>query len=388
MEENEKGLWPKGVDLECLGGNCPVQGEGSWRGRSIYFRARADAWALSVGASGKAMARGAGAARCNAGWMGRIEAQERMRAHLWSWSAQDRGLEDGSARGCLHAGITRLDADVVASALAQGADAGASLESGGPTPLTMALAMACDESRRCGDVGKEAGSMWSGSVHDDGRDARRLDVVKMLLARGADPNKASPGWILRPIHWAALLPSGQQCVLDWLDAGSEECRQTRKREREKENARMELNPMAALLDHGADGSLKFMDENYEKDALDLCFESRALGLAKILSGRMGLEGSKRLCWGWLGVARVEFDAAMRSDDPRGFDEFWTGDACVKLVGELASRSWSLSWLDEAPSGLESVAGKIKARALALLEFSDINDSIGTAGGLCKNSGRI
>ncbi|GHE77775.1 hypothetical protein GCM10019059_40960 [Camelimonas fluminis] len=38
-----------GLDIHWLGGNCPVQGEGTLDGREFYFRARGSHWTFAVG---------------------------------------------------------------------------------------------------------------------------------------------------------------------------------------------------------------------------------------------------------------------------------------------------------------------------------------------------
>lgn len=40
-----------GVDLDWLGGNCPVQAEGSVDGKRFYFRARGEEWQFHVAAT-------------------------------------------------------------------------------------------------------------------------------------------------------------------------------------------------------------------------------------------------------------------------------------------------------------------------------------------------
>lgn len=37
-----------GIDIEYLGGNCPVQAEGSVDGYRFYFRARGDQWSVQI----------------------------------------------------------------------------------------------------------------------------------------------------------------------------------------------------------------------------------------------------------------------------------------------------------------------------------------------------
>ena len=46
MSEQEAG--PK-VVIDCLGGNCPVQAEGTINGNAFYFRARGQSWSLGIG---------------------------------------------------------------------------------------------------------------------------------------------------------------------------------------------------------------------------------------------------------------------------------------------------------------------------------------------------
>ncbi len=40
------------VDIEYLGGNCPVQAEGTIEGRRFYFRSRGSMWSLEIAPSG------------------------------------------------------------------------------------------------------------------------------------------------------------------------------------------------------------------------------------------------------------------------------------------------------------------------------------------------
>lgn len=40
------------IVIEWLGGNCPVQAEGTINGQPFYFRARGDSWSLEVGKPG------------------------------------------------------------------------------------------------------------------------------------------------------------------------------------------------------------------------------------------------------------------------------------------------------------------------------------------------
>jgi len=45
--DNVEGL--SGVTILCLGGNCPVQAEGTVDGQPFYFRSRGDSWQFHVG---------------------------------------------------------------------------------------------------------------------------------------------------------------------------------------------------------------------------------------------------------------------------------------------------------------------------------------------------
>ncbi len=47
MTESTK--MPAAIVIEYLGGNCPVQGEGTIDGKPFYFRARGDCWRLGIG---------------------------------------------------------------------------------------------------------------------------------------------------------------------------------------------------------------------------------------------------------------------------------------------------------------------------------------------------
>ena len=38
-----------GVDILWLGGNCPVQAEGTVDGKKFYFRSRGEAWSMDIG---------------------------------------------------------------------------------------------------------------------------------------------------------------------------------------------------------------------------------------------------------------------------------------------------------------------------------------------------
>lgn len=40
---------PDGVVIDWLGGNCPVQAEGTVDGKPFYFRARGEHWSLGIG---------------------------------------------------------------------------------------------------------------------------------------------------------------------------------------------------------------------------------------------------------------------------------------------------------------------------------------------------
>lgn len=38
-----------GIEIEWIGGNCPVQSKGTVDGKPFYFRARGDSWSMSIG---------------------------------------------------------------------------------------------------------------------------------------------------------------------------------------------------------------------------------------------------------------------------------------------------------------------------------------------------
>jgi hypothetical protein len=37
------------IEIEWIGGNCPVQAEGTVDGKEFYFRARGEAWSMQIG---------------------------------------------------------------------------------------------------------------------------------------------------------------------------------------------------------------------------------------------------------------------------------------------------------------------------------------------------
>ena len=39
------------IEISWIGGNCPVQAEGTINGKEFYFRARGDSWSLRIGGS-------------------------------------------------------------------------------------------------------------------------------------------------------------------------------------------------------------------------------------------------------------------------------------------------------------------------------------------------
>lgn len=40
---------PDGIEIDGLGGNCPVQAEGHIDGKPFYFRARGERWQIGIG---------------------------------------------------------------------------------------------------------------------------------------------------------------------------------------------------------------------------------------------------------------------------------------------------------------------------------------------------
>jgi hypothetical protein len=63
------------IVIDMIGGNCPVQAEGTIDGQEFYFRARHEHWSLSIGRDhdGAALWFTTGA-RDNAGWLDEDEA--------------------------------------------------------------------------------------------------------------------------------------------------------------------------------------------------------------------------------------------------------------------------------------------------------------------------
>lgn len=74
--------FPKNVTLRYLGGNCPVQAEGTVDGKPFYFRARGNEWRMNIGGEDEAViitpewtyAENYGAEPFAAGWMSEAEA--------------------------------------------------------------------------------------------------------------------------------------------------------------------------------------------------------------------------------------------------------------------------------------------------------------------------
>lgn len=69
-----------GITIACIGGNCPVQAEGTFDGHEFYFRARGDAWSVDIGpeetwhGNGCWSTGGTYGSGFDAGWMHRHEA--------------------------------------------------------------------------------------------------------------------------------------------------------------------------------------------------------------------------------------------------------------------------------------------------------------------------
>lgn len=85
------------IKIDMLGGNCPVQAEGTVNGVPFYFRARGERWTFSAGEDPVAICCGDapgfhyeepyGANKYDAGWMSESEAEDFLRAAAWKYQA-------------------------------------------------------------------------------------------------------------------------------------------------------------------------------------------------------------------------------------------------------------------------------------------------------------
>lgn len=339
------GLLPPGPRMFQIGGNCPVQAEGDWGGREIYFRARGDRWTLGVGSDSSA----AGLFGIS-GWMPRPFAAELVRLHLWSWSWLERGIEEDGPQGKLCRSLRRLEPEAARSALAAGADPSAPLEPGGPSPLAMALGL-CDLGAPGVDASKagadDEGAMCAWAVWDEQRSARRGACVEALLEFGARPSDAPEGWGLLPVHWAATLPSGQPSaeagVINSIFDTDAQVLAAMARVRAAEPRRSAANPLWALLAAGADPGA----EGHGEDALDWAMGGESMHLAERLAGTMGGRALRRVAMAFVSRAGTDaMSASLRSPEGEPVCGTFLGAAFQKALLEFSSGSWDLDWLDE------------------------------------------
>ena len=392
-----KRLLPPGVEWSSKpGGNCPVQGEGVWLGREIYFRARGDAWSLSVAKGVGWNGHGAGAPLGNSGWMGRDEADELARMHLWAWSWQERGLETGSAQGALCKAMRLLDAGQARMALSAGADPRIALEPGGPLPMAMALALSDKESAKPKDSqdGIPDGLAWLNdpkrmAVWDEARAEKRALCVEALLAAGASPDDAGTAWTLRPIHWAAILPTGQKSMeagrgMACVAFGSEALAA----QRLDEAGRARSNPWFALVHAGADAAARIGGDG--ADALDLAMGCQAMELAEAMAGILGVQAMERVSKSWIQMAGIEAMLARMggSEDEPAINPFG-GEAFLRLMSEFGSGRWPLEWLEggDGRADASEAAGEARERLLAIAQARQL-DKVAALSSRTGPSGRL
>ena len=94
--------------IDCLGGNCPVQGKGSVDGVPFYFRARYDEWSMGIGSTPAGIAIGFtegwrrreawGDGAYNAGWMEHDEARAIIERCAAEYAAERAALEQGNEK--------------------------------------------------------------------------------------------------------------------------------------------------------------------------------------------------------------------------------------------------------------------------------------------------
>lgn len=87
----------EGLVIDIIGGNCPVQAEGTIDGQEFYFRARGMRWSLSVGGRDVVGApdwyyeEPYGDREFAAGWMTEEEARAFLDKAIGLWRARDLG---------------------------------------------------------------------------------------------------------------------------------------------------------------------------------------------------------------------------------------------------------------------------------------------------------
>ena len=365
------------VAIESIGGSCPIQADGSWRGRELYFRGRHEFWRLEVGDRGAVYF--AGSSRVNAGWMSLAESAERIRLHLWAWNAKELGQEDSSAQGRLFKSIRLLDCDAARAAIFEGADVNASLVEGGASPLCCALGLSCFEAKSAVDDRSEAAfyNQMAG-VDDDGRDAARLATVKVLLAAGADPAATPSGWQLAPVHWAATIPSGQQIGMGRdMSADSEKTEQAYARNAKMECFRVARHPMGALLEAGADLRQKFdMAEDCSNpqmaSAVDILAESESWSLLEHLKPWLSVQEEQKV---FRSLARKAESAKVFEEAAAFRMSSWVeGPAALRILANIQKGVWPLEWIAEF-AGEFACSEKLLALAISRQEKHEMEQAI-------------
>lgn len=380
--EDGIGALPPEARVSLPAGNCPVQAFGTWGGDEVYFRARGDRWSLEAGPG-----REASGILANAGWMPPSLVAEIVRPHLWSWSWSARGLDVGPA-GDLRRALRALDPPGVRSALSRGADPNGAPDPEGPAPLAMALAL-CDEVGAGGGVDEDpSGLAVPAGLLDSERVCRRLECARALLEAGADPN-GPPGAGLAPIHWAAMLPSGQAGAT-WgmvyphpIADDDAAAAYGRARARERDDVQTIAAPIWELLGAGADPRVR----RRARDALDWAALCEAGGALRELARRMGGDAPMRGALATVARAAGERSmlktmsgiwAASGTGAQAAAADSFVGDSFQVAVGSFSSGAWPLEWLAGSPelAGGEAreMADEIGRRARAALESRELESA--------------
>jgi hypothetical protein len=86
----------RSIEIDWLGGNCPVQAEGKIGGKPFYFRARGSAWAIAIG--GDLYATTFGNATDSRGWLYQEEYPGGPFAAGWMSEAEARAFIEQAAQ--------------------------------------------------------------------------------------------------------------------------------------------------------------------------------------------------------------------------------------------------------------------------------------------------